>query len=186
MSRKIRTLQELLLNQIYLLFKIKCMYKILIALTFFMIGLYSSALAQSKAPLPKVQEKIDEKKMSDSSKKGAAHKIIFQLASGDSLVWKGLINNIKHIKEGWGDDVQMAVVAHGPGIEFLMKEKTTEQKAITKYTALGIEFIACENTMKNKKITKEAIISEATYVVMGIGEVVIRQEKGWSYIKAGF
>ena len=186
MSRKIRTLQELLLNQIYLLFKIKCMYQVILLTVLFVGGLFNSTTAQSKAPLPKVQEMGGEKKMSDSSKKDAAHKIIFQLASGDSLVWKGLINNIKHIKEGWGDDVQMAIVAHGPGIEFLMKEKTTEQKAIAKYTALGIEFIACENTMKNKKITKEAIISEATYVVMGIGEVVIRQEKGWSYIKAGF
>lgn len=162
------------------------MYKIFLLTTILISGFLTSASAQSRAPLPKVQEMGVEKKMADAPKKEAAHKIIFQLSSGDSLVWKGLINNIKHIKEGWGDDVKMAVVAHGPGIEFLMKEKTTQQKAIAKYKALGIEFIACENTMTNKKISKEAIISEATYVVMGIGEVVIRQEKGWSYIKAGF
>lgn len=162
------------------------MFQVVLLAVLFVGGLFTSTTAQTRAPLPKVQEMGGEKKMSGSSKKDATHKIIFQLSSGDSLVWKGLINNIKHLKEGWGDDVQMAIVAHGPGIEFLMKEKTTQQKSIAKYKALGIEFIACENTMTNKKISKVAIISEANYVVMGIGEVVIRQEKGWSYIKAGF
>ena len=51
---------------------------------------------------------------------------------------------------------------------------------------MGVEFIACENTMKQKNMSKGSIISEATYVKMGIGEIVERQEQGWSYIKAGF
>ncbi|MBK6363326.1 MAG: DsrE family protein [Saprospiraceae bacterium] len=114
------------------------------------------------------------------------HKIIFQLASQDTLEWKGLMNNIKHIKEGWGETVKIAIVAHGPGIDFLIKEKTTQQKSITRFKDMGVEFIACENTMKQKNMSKGSIISEATYVKMGIGEIVERQEQGWSYIKAGF
>lgn len=114
------------------------------------------------------------------------HKIVFQLASNDTLVWKGLMNNLQNLKEGWGDNVSMAVVAHGPGIELLMKNKTTQHEAIKRFLKKGIEFIACENTMKQKKIKAEEIIPEATFVIMGIGEIVERQEKGWTYIKAGF
>lgn len=114
------------------------------------------------------------------------HKIVFQLVTNDTLAWKGLMHNIKNLQEGWGENVAIAVVAHGPGIEFLMKKKTTQQTAIQWYKQQGIEFIACQNTMTQKKITKDEIISEASYVVMGIGEIVERQEKGWSYIKAGF
>ena len=114
------------------------------------------------------------------------HKIVFQLASNDTLVWKGLMNNLQNLKEGWGENVSMAVVAHGPGIELLMQNKTTQHQAIKRFTHKGIEFIACENTMKQKKIKADEIIPEATFVIMGIGEIVERQEKGWTYIKAGF
>lgn len=124
---------------------------------------------------------------SHSNKKTAIqHRIIMQLSSSDTLVWKGLMNNLKHLKSGWGDSLQIEVVAHGPGIEMLMQGKTTQQKKIAEFKQMGVVFVACENTMKEKNIAKEAIIPEAGFVRMGIGEIVMKQEQGWSYIKAGF
>ncbi|MEI2740288.1 MAG: DsrE family protein [Chitinophagaceae bacterium] len=114
------------------------------------------------------------------------HRIIMQLSSNDTLVWKGLMNNLKHLKAGWGDSLAIEVVAHGPGIDFLTIGKTTQQEKIAHFKKMGIEFIACENTMAERKISKESIIPEASFVKMGIGEIVQKQEQGWSYIKAGF
>jgi len=114
------------------------------------------------------------------------HRIVMQLSSSDTLVWKGLLNNLKHLKAGWGDSVQIEVVAHGPGIEMLMKNKTTQQDKIASFTKTGIVFLACENTLKEKNIAKENIIPESHFVPMGIGEIVRKQEQGWSYIKVGF
>lgn len=114
------------------------------------------------------------------------HRIIMQLSSNDTLVWKGLMNNLKHLKAGWGDSLIIEVVAHGPGIDFLTKGKTNQQEKITHFKKMGIEFIACENTMMERKVPKESIISEAGFVKMGIGEIVRKQEQGWSYIKIGF
>jgi uncharacterized protein len=114
------------------------------------------------------------------------HKMVMQLASNDTMVWKGLMNNLRNLKEGWGDSLQLEVVAHGPGIELLMQQKTNQLENIRKMKAKGIIFYACENTMKEKKIPVEAIIPEANFVRMGIGHIVVRQEQGWSYIKAGF
>lgn len=114
------------------------------------------------------------------------HRIVMQLSSNDTLVWKGLMNNLKHLKAGWGDSVVIEVVAHGPGLDFLTKGKTTQQEKITHFKQMGITFIACENTMMERKIPKESIIAEAAFVRMGIGEIVRKQEQGWSYIKAGF
>ena len=114
------------------------------------------------------------------------HRIIMQLSSNDTLVWKGLINNLKHLKAGWGDSLIIEVVAHGPGIDFLTKGKTTQQEKIAHFKKMGIEFMACENTMIERKVPKESIISEAGFVRMGIGEIVRKQEQGWSYIKIGF
>ena len=114
------------------------------------------------------------------------HRIVMQLSSNDTLVWKGLMNNLKHLKAGWGDSVLIEVVAHGPGLDFLTKGKTTQQEKINHFKQLGIMFIACENTMMERKVPKESIIAEATFVKMGIGEIVRKQEQGWSYIKIGF
>ncbi len=115
-----------------------------------------------------------------------AHRVVMQLSSNDTLVWKGLMNNLKHLKAGWGDSLQVEVVAHGPGIDFLTAGKTTQQEKIAYFSSMGIRFIACENTMMERKVPRSSIIPEAGFVRMGIGEIILKQEQGWSYIKAGF
>ncbi|MFN4313963.1 MAG: DsrE family protein [Chitinophagaceae bacterium] len=114
------------------------------------------------------------------------HRIVMHMSSSDTLVWKGLMNNIKHLREGWGETVAIEVVVHGPGIAMLMKEKTTQRQKIGAFTKEGIVFVACENTLRERKIDKASIIPEAGFVPMGVGEIVMKQEQGWSYIKVGF
>ena len=123
--------------------------------------------------------------VSDEVKNGK-HFVVIQLTSNDTLVWKGLMNNLKNLKTGWGDDVQIEVVAHSAGIEMLMTSKTTQQQKITEFKNKGVVFVGCENTMRERKITKDAIIAEAGFVPMGVGEIIMKQEQGWSYLKVGF
>lgn len=118
--------------------------------------------------------------------KPTQHHVIIQLSSNDTLVWKGLLNNIKNLKNGWGDSVSIEVVAHGPGIDFLTKGKTNQQERITYFKSKGVVFVGCENTLIERKIPKENIIPAAGFVKMGVGEIILKQEQGWSYIKAGF
>jgi intracellular sulfur oxidation DsrE/DsrF family protein len=46
--------------------------------------------------------------------------------------------------------------------------------------------VACENTLIERKIPKENIIPLAGFVKMAVAEIILKQEQGWSYIKAGF
>ena len=71
------------------------------------------------------------------------HKVVFHLTSNDTLAWNGLMNNIKNLKAGWGDSVQIEVVTNGMGIQLLMKEKTTQQQKITAFKNKGVVFFAC-------------------------------------------
>ena len=123
-----------------------------------------------------------------SNKTGALvkHHVVIEVTSADSLVWKGVMNNVKHLKEKWGNNVQIEVVSHGPGIGMLVTAKTTEQKKIAELKKMGVGFLACENTMRAKKFSKELIIPEAGFVPSGVVEIVTKQEEGWSYLKAGF
>ena len=115
-----------------------------------------------------------------------SHKLVIQVSSGDSLVWKSLMNNLKHLQSGWGDSAQIVVIGHGAGLDLFRKDISTQLDKISQFSKIGIQFNACENTMTERKVTKEMLAKEVGTVKMGIGEIVHLQELGWSYIKAGF
>jgi intracellular sulfur oxidation DsrE/DsrF family protein len=114
------------------------------------------------------------------------HRIVMQLVSGDTLAHKGLFVQLRNLTEGWGDSVAIEVVCHGPGMNLLMTAKSTQGANIAKFQQQGVRFVACENTLKERKIDKSELLPQLDFVKMGIAEIVIKQEQGWSYIKAGF
>ena len=85
------------------------------------------------------------------------HKVAIQLTSNEQGVWN-----------------------------LLMNEKSTQKEKIAEFKKQGVSFVACENTMKKLGLKKEEIVPEAGYVATGIGELILKQEQGWAYVKAGF
>lgn len=114
-----------------------------------------------------------------------SHRIVMQLTSGDSVVYKGLFKQLNNLKMGWGDSVAIQVVCHGPGMHLLMTAKTPDAAKIRSFQARGIRFVACENTLRERGISKAELLPDLEFVKMGIAEIVLKQEQGWSYIKAG-
>jgi len=114
------------------------------------------------------------------------HYVVIQLTSNDSLVWRMLMNNIKNLKETYQQSIQIEVVTYGPGIEILLTQKTNQKLKIMELTSKNIAFKVCENTLKQRKIFKSEVLPEAVFVPSGVVELVDKQEKGWSYLKAGF
>ena len=121
-----------------------------------------------------------------SAQNNAIHKVVMQLASSDTSEHRGLMMNLKNIKEGWGDSVVVEVVVHGPGIDLVTKGKSTQASTIQDMVKRGIQFVVCRNTMKQKNISEDQIIPNVGIVPMAIGEIVMKQEQGWSYLKAGY
>jgi intracellular sulfur oxidation DsrE/DsrF family protein len=116
----------------------------------------------------------------------AQHRVIIHVASNDTSSWKGLMNNIKNLKSSWGDSIMIEVVAHGPGLDLFTKDKTNQLDKITYYKKMGVDFRACESAMAERKIPKDAILADVGFIPMAVKEIILRQEQGWSYIKAGF
>ncbi|MBS1669493.1 MAG: DsrE family protein [Bacteroidetes bacterium] len=130
------------------------------------------------------QERLPVTEIKTNSK--LSHHVVFEVTSNDSLVWKGVMNNVKHLMEHWPNGVQIEVVCHGPGIEMLMLAKTTQQKRIAEFKKAGAVFSACMKSMKARNLQKEDIVAEAGFVPSGVAEVVMKQEEHWSYLKSGF
>jgi uncharacterized protein len=114
-----------------------------------------------------------------------ALKFIFQLTSSDTLVHKALLKQIGNALNG-APNSKIEVVCHNNGIEMLTIAKTKFAKGITDLKAKGVVFAACENTMRDRKMEKTEILTEAIFVPSGIVEIAMKQDKRWSYFKAGF
>jgi hypothetical protein len=113
------------------------------------------------------------------------HRIVMQLTSGDTLVHKNLMKQIKNMKEA-SPTLQLEVVCHGPGMDLLLSDRSIVQGKVKQFTAQGIAFLACENTIRERNLDPAKVLPEAGHVKAGIIHIVERQEEGWSYIKAGF
>ncbi len=117
--------------------------------------------------------------------KPQSHKIVFQMVSKDTADHAALIRQIKNVLN-LDPHCKVEVVCHGPGINILMKEKTTVLSKIIELSMNKVDFVACEFTMSQKNIIRTDLIDVCRTVPGGILEIVYKQEKGWSYIKSGY
>jgi intracellular sulfur oxidation DsrE/DsrF family protein len=116
----------------------------------------------------------------------ASHKVVIQLNSADTAAWGGAIGNIKNLSKIWPDQLQIEVVVHGRALDFLVASKSHLVNDVEQLSKKGIIFSACENTMGKYGITKQMLIPLVFTVPSGVGEVILKQEQGWSYLRAGY
>jgi len=113
------------------------------------------------------------------------HQLVVQMVDNNPKVQNGLIKQLNNLKNGYGEEITIEVVCHGPGLDLLHKERSEYREELLALKERGIIFMACENTLKGRDIPREAIMEEFDFVPMGIGEVMEKQEQGWSYVKGG-
>ncbi len=117
----------------------------------------------------------------------ASHKVVFQVSSANPGTQHLVLNNASNIKKHWGDDVDVVVVAYGPGLSILIPSaKNKEKQRVASLAKSGINFDACGNTMghiKKKTGKMPPLVAGVKIVPAGIARIVELQEKGYSYIR---
>jgi intracellular sulfur oxidation DsrE/DsrF family protein len=136
-------------------------------LAFSLLGLSTTSMAQNPAASP-------------------VHKVVIQLNSADTAAWGGVIGNIKNLSKIWPVNLNIEVVVHGRALDFLVDDKSHLVTEVEQLSKKGIVFNACENTMGKYGITKQMLIPSVFTVPSGVGEVILKQEQGWSYLRAGY
>ncbi len=111
-------------------------------------------------------------------------RVVFHLTTADTVAQKALAKQCANFLTA-APKSKIEVVCHNNGISFLQKSKTQQGSKIAELAGKGVDFVACENTMRERKIGREELVAECRTVPAGVVEVVLKQEKGWSYIKAG-
>ncbi len=123
----------------------------------------------------KAQDKISEK----------VHHVVMQLNTADTAAWSGVLGNIKNFQKIWPGKVEVEVVVHGKALNFLVASKSHLIEDIEALSKKGVQFSACENTMNKYGITKSMLLPSANTVPSGVAELILKQEAGWGYLKAG-
>ena len=111
-------------------------------------------------------------------------KVVFHLTSGDTLVQKSLAKQLSNFLVA-APNAKIEFVCHNNGITFLQTTLTKQADKIRVLKGKGVDFVACENPMRERKIKREELVGECRTVPAGVVEVVLKQDKGWRYIKAG-
>jgi intracellular sulfur oxidation DsrE/DsrF family protein len=123
----------------------------------------------------------------------APHRLLIQVDQNDPAVMNLALNNATNAIEYYrakGQDINVDVVAYGPGLNMLRADTSPVQDRIKNFKDLAfpskVQFSACNNTKENME-KKEghpiAVLSEAVLVPSGVVRLMELQEKGWSYIR---
>ncbi len=111
-------------------------------------------------------------------------KVVLQLTSDDETAINNILHNAVNIQEFYGmDNVQIAVIAYGAGMEALYGETSPVRDRVTSLQQYGIEFVGCGNTMDATGHEPEDLIDGVTWVKAGIAEIIERKLDGWIYIR---
>ena len=118
----------------------------------------------------------------------APYRVVFEVndpAGTDNANWVGVLNNVSNSLDELGEEnMQVEVVAHGPGINLLNKAKSPVelQARIAELQDRGVVFAACANSMAKNGYTMEDMVDGAVQVPSGAAEVIRKQQEGWLYM----
>jgi len=115
------------------------------------------------------------------------HQIVFDFTKSDTASFSTIVRHAKNIMNMTGGKAKLEVVCHGPGLDLLLKDKTSVEKEIEELQGkFNVVFSACEMTMQRRGIDKSQLLKQATTVPAANLEFSSKQQEGWSYIKSGY
>lgn len=111
------------------------------------------------------------------------NKLVLQVSDNDPAKWALALNNVSNVQADLGEDnVEMEIVAYGPGISMLKAGSPMAQR-VTAALKTGVKVVACENTMTTQKLTYGDMLPDIGYVQAGVVELMQKQQQGYAYIR---
>jgi uncharacterized protein len=124
---------------------------------------------------------------------GKSHHIAIQIDQNDPQVMNMVLNNANNVIEYYRDkheDVDIDVVAYGPGLHMLRTDTSPVADKVKRLKDMvfpgKIQFSACNNTRQSMEKTEGhaiPIVSDATVVPSGVVHLMDLEEQGWSYVR---
>jgi uncharacterized protein len=124
---------------------------------------------------------------------GKPHRIAIHVDQNDPQVMNMALNNATNVIEYYrarNEDVEIDVVAYGPGFHMLRADTSPVQDRIKHLKEIAspgkIRFSACNHTKQGMEKTEGhaiSIVPDASIVPSGVIHLMELQEQGWSYVR---
>lgn len=134
-------------------------------------------------------------------KKEADVACVYHCDYGDPARFTQTLSNISNHYAAYGADpfaLQIALVAHGPGVKFFLASLAGTpwkaealpadiEKQIEGVAKTGLKIHLCENTFGRLKLDKAAVRDAefVSFVPSGVATIAALQSKGFAYMKIG-
>src|SRR5512139_2096274 len=110
-------------------------------------------------------------------------KLVVQVSDSNPATWNLALNNVKNVQKDLGkDNVEVEIVAYGPGIGMLKADSEVASR-VGEAVDSGVKVVACENTMRGQKLSKDDMNAKIGYVPAGVVEIMQLQQKGYAYLR---
>lgn len=115
------------------------------------------------------------------------HQIVYQCNKADHDYFSHVLFSVGELIRKYGDDVEIVVACFGPGIHLLGKKPGRPvapelQERAASLVAYGVSFHACQNTMNSLGWGKEDLVDHAKVVPIGVEDIMLLQEQGFTYM----
>ena len=108
-----------------------------------------------------------------------AEKIVIQVSDGNPTTWNQALNVVGNLREAYGPDTQIELVAFGQGINMLKLDAPVASRLVDTQKAQGAKVYACENSMARQKLSRDDMSPGLVYVRAGVEHIITRQREGW-------
>jgi uncharacterized protein len=113
----------------------------------------------------------------------AKQRVVIQVSDNDPAKWALALGNARNIQAELGkENVDIEIVAYGPGLEMMKAESKVADRLAAAMDA-NVGLIACENTMQNTTVNKDDIYGGVKFVHAGVTHIMKRQQEGWAYLR---
>ena len=114
------------------------------------------------------------------------NKLVIQVSTDDARTQMIALNNAVNLQKLYGvDNIQIEIVAYGPGLGLLTKKSGLAQR-VESLAMQDITFSACGNTMKkvaSKTGNMPKLLEGVGQVTAGVARIMELQQQGYAYIR---
>jgi uncharacterized protein len=124
---------------------------------------------------------------------GKPHRLAIHVDQNDPAVMNQALNNATNVIEYYrakNEDVDVDIVAYGPGLHMLRADTSPVQDRIKRLKDMvfpgKIQFSACNVTRQGMEKAEGhaiSIVPDASIVPSGVVHLMELQEQGWSYVR---
>lgn len=110
-------------------------------------------------------------------------KVVLQVSDNDPAKWNLALNNASNLQKDVGkDNIEIQIVAYGPGINMLKAESEVGNR-VQEAKDAGIKTVACMNTMRKANLKQDDMLPSIGFVPSGVVELMKKQEQGYAYLR---